>query len=92
MQPRPTNDMDLEYWSELNPQPMTFTGPGEQEQGVKPCGAIVTDDQMGNEFGKVARVPWTLDDDEIARLAGGGTLWLSCWGGLPMHMLEVSDA
>jgi hypothetical protein len=47
---------------------------------------------MGNEFGKVSRVPWTLDDDEIARLAGGGTLWLSCWGGLPMHMLEVSDA
>lgn len=89
MKPRPITEADLGYWSELDPQPRTFTGPGEIEAGVEPCQALVTEDQLGNQFGQVVRVPWMLDEIELAKLAKGGTLWLSTWGGLPMHMLEV---
>lgn len=39
----------------------------------------------------VVRVAWELDEIELARLAKGGTLWLSTWGGLPVHMLEVVE-
>jgi hypothetical protein len=30
-----------------------------------------------------------LDEIELAALAHGGTIWLSTWGGLPAHQLEV---
>ncbi len=78
----------MAYWGDLNPRPATFTGPGEIEAGVEPCPAIVTD---GDQFGPVVRVAWTLSEIELAHLARGGTLWLSTWGGLPMHMLEVQE-
>lgn len=86
MRPRAITDADLEYWSSLNPRPVTMTGPGEVDAGIEPCPALVTD---GDQFGQVVRVPWELDEIELAALAKGGTLWLSTWGGLPVHMLEV---
>jgi hypothetical protein len=39
--------------------------------------------------GRAVHVPWELDEIELATLANGGTLWLSCWGGLPVHQLQV---
>lgn len=89
MKPRPITDGDLAYWADVNPRVATFTGPGEIEAGVEPCPGLLTDDSLGNQFGQVVRVPWTLSEIELAHLAQGGTLWLSTWGGLPMHMLEV---
>jgi hypothetical protein len=91
MKPRLIEPRDLAYWEDLNPEVTVFTGPGEVEAGVEPCATVVTDDCIGNTFGRVVRVPWTLDEIELMHLAKGGTLWLSCWGGLPMHMLEVSE-
>jgi hypothetical protein len=88
MQPREVTEEDMQYWGHLNPRLATFTGPGEIEAGVQPCPGLITD---GDEFGQVVRVPWTLSEIEIMHLVKGGTLWLSTWGGLPMHMLEVSD-
>lgn len=91
MNPRRLTNDDLAYWHDVNPKPCTFTGPGEIEAGVEPCQGVITRDKLGNQFGQVVRVPWVLDEIELARLAQGGTLWLSVWGGLPMHMLEVSE-
>jgi hypothetical protein len=39
----------------------------------------------------IIRVPFELDEIEVAHLARGGTLWLSTWGGLPIHMMEVQE-
>lgn len=50
------------------------------------CAAIIT---KTTEDEIVVRVPWTLSDTEVHQLMMGGTLWLSTWGGLPPHMLEV---
>lgn len=86
MKPRPISDADLAYWADLNPRPLIFTAPGEVEAGVEPCPGLWTD---GDQFGPVARVAWQLDEIEVAHLAKGGTLWLSCWGGLPIHQIEV---
>lgn len=88
MKPRPITDRDLAYWADLNPRPANFTGPGEIEANIEPCPAIVTD---GDQFGTVVRVPWTLDEIELAHLARGGTLWLSTWGDLPIHGMEVQE-
>lgn len=35
------------------------------------------------------RVAWTPDEIELTHLARGGTIWLSTWGGLPVHSLQV---
>jgi hypothetical protein len=88
VKPRPITDADMGYWAHLNPRMATFTGPGEVEADIQPCPGIVTD---GDEFGTVVRVPWTLDEIELAHLAKGGTLWLSTWNGLPIHMMEVAE-
>lgn len=88
MKPRLIEPRDLAYWSDLNPVVTMFSGPGEIEADIEPCPSVVTD---GDQFGPVVRVPWTLDEIELAHLAKGGTLWLSCWGALPIHMLEVQE-
>lgn len=89
MQPREIRSTDLDYWANQNPRPTVFTAPGEQEAGFEPCPGIITDDVDLNPGGIVVRVPWKLDEIELVHLAKGGTLWLSTWGGLPPHMLEV---
>jgi hypothetical protein len=80
----------LAYWADLNPRPAIFTAPGEMP-GCAPCPALVTDTTVG-DGAQVVRVAWQLDEIELAHLARGGTLWLSVWGGLPPHMLEVQPS
>jgi hypothetical protein len=90
MEPRPINEGDRATWAALHPREFKFTGPGEIDHDIEPCAALVTDDGVGGgKFGKVVRVPWTLDPEELAMLADGGTLWLSTWGALPIHSLMV---
>jgi hypothetical protein len=84
--PRPVRPDDFDTWFEQNPRSATFSGPGEVEAGIEPAEALITD---GDSFGQVVRVPWELNEIDLARLANGGTLWLSTWGGLPVHNLEV---
>lgn len=88
MIPRSITEADMAYWAHLNPRPAMISGPNEIEAEIAPCPAVVTD---GDDFGTVVRVPWTLDEIELAHLANGGTLWLSTWGGLPIHMMEVAE-
>lgn len=73
-----------EYWSEFPRQKVVFTSPGDPP-GCVPCPAIVTK----TVDGAVVRVAWKPNEIELAQLARGGTIWLSTWGGLPAHMLEV---
>ena len=87
MRPRDITDADMAYWKDLRPTRHVFTTPDEQLAGVEPCEGVVTEDDDG--VPNVVRVPWVLDEIELVHLARGGTLWLSTWGGLPMHMIEV---
>ena len=82
MTPRDITPADLDYWAALDPQPARYTRPGETDEGIEPCPAL------NLSTGEIA-VPWTLDEIELAHLANGGTLWLSTWGQLPVHSLEV---
>lgn len=76
------------FWSAFAPKLTIFTAP-EDPPGCVPCPGLVTEvREMGRPF-NVVRVPWKLTDVEIAQLAAGGTLWLSTYGGLPAHYLEV---
>jgi hypothetical protein len=89
--PRPIIDADLDYWStnyDEHPRPMVFVA---DDPTCSPCPALVTlvPDPHGVIGATVVRVPYQLDEIELAALARGGTLWLSTWGGLPPHMLEV---
>jgi hypothetical protein len=88
VKPRHITDADLAYWADLNPRVVSFTAPAEVEAGIEPAPGIITD---GDEFGHVCRVAITLDEIELVRLAKGGTLWLSTWGGLPPFMIEVQE-
>lgn len=62
-----------------------FKAPTGEEDCTVAFG-VVTVDRAGRG---VVRTAYKLDEIELAHLARGGTLWLSCWGGLPVHMLEV---
>lgn len=77
----------LAYWADYNPQRAVFTAP-DDPPNCEPCPALVTD-SSDRDGSKVVRVAWKLDEVELANLARGGTIWLSTWGGLPAHMLEV---
>lgn len=42
------------------------------------------------EYGPLqTHVPWQPDEIDLAKLAHGGTIWLTVMGGLPPHYLEV---
>lgn len=76
------------YWSELDPVLAEFQPP-EGMDSCAPCVALVTKPSDGTDA-FVVRVPWRPDEVELAHLAHGGTVWLSTWGSLPPHMLEVA--
>lgn len=88
MKPRENTPTDMAYWADYQPRPVVFAA---DDPDCVPCPALVTtvDDPYGVVGPTVVRVAYTLDEVELAHLAKGGTLWLSTWGGLPPHMLEV---
>lgn len=57
-------------------------GPAEGPD-VIPCPALVC------TAAGVVHVAYQLDEIEVAHLAQGGTLWLTTWGGLPIHLVSV---
>jgi len=89
MNPRPIRPDDLRYWSAHNPQSATISGPDEVEADIAPCPALLTTDPAWPLDTPVVRVPWQLDEIELACLVMGGTLWLTTFGGLPIHSMEV---
>lgn len=89
MRPRPITQADVDQFTGQNPRVRMFTTPAELDAGIEPCAGVVTDDV--DSFGPIVHVPWTLDEIELTELAKGGTLWLSTWGGLPVHALTVQS-
>ena len=90
MQPADLTDAHDAYWAAYDRRVVTFTAP-EDPPGCEPCRAIVTHTVEDDRHFDVVRVPWKPDEIELAHLARGGTIWLSTWGGLPPHMLEVQE-
>lgn len=82
MNPRPITQADLDHWAERRPVRTTFTAPGEVEQGIEPCDALVL-------TGSEVAVPWVLDEIEMMHLVKGGTLWLITQNSLPVHGFYV---
>jgi hypothetical protein len=89
MQPRPITDRDLAYWRDLQPRAATFTGPGEIEANIQPAPGIITQSDAPGLDVEVCRVPFTIDEIDMAHLAHGGTIWVSFFGGCPIHQVEV---
>lgn len=62
-------------------------GPEEQPPGdeiqILPCPALI--DHTNN----CIYVEYQLNELEVAALAHGQSLWLTVWGGLPIHRLNV---
>lgn len=80
----PTTEQ-VAYWTERDPSPQQFVIMGGPEEGpdVIPCPCLVAREA------NVVHVAYRLDEIEVAALAQGGTLWLTTWGGLPIHLVEV---
>lgn len=76
------------YWIERDgcDQTLMLIGGPEEAPDVIPCPALVADQAPGL---RMVHVALTLNEIELAQLARGGTLWLTCWGGLPIHLVEV---
>lgn len=82
----------LAYWSNVDPEAKvcTFTTPDERAVGIEPAVGIVTAPRDAADLGvPCVRVAWKPNEVDMANLIHGGTIWLSTWGGLPPHMLEV---
>jgi hypothetical protein len=74
------------YWAGRDgcpQQPVVIGGP-EEGPDVIPCPALIA------PGANVVHVAYRLDEIEVAHLVRGGTLWLSTWGGLPIHRIEVA--
>lgn len=85
MEPRHASATDVDYWANrdgCDQRPVVIGGPSEGPD-VIPCPALVATQAA------VVHVAYQLDEIEVAQLARGGTLWLTTWGGLPVHLIEV---
>lgn len=85
MIPVPATPEQVAYWTERDEaeqQALVIGGPDEGPD-VIPCPALVCVEA------RVFHVALQLDEIEVAQLAQGGTLWLTTYGGLPIHLVEV---
>lgn len=85
MNPVDGTDEQAIYWSERDGSDVARVVIGGPAEGpdVIPCPAIVS------VAAGMIHVAYRLDEIELAALAQGGTLWLTTWGPLPIHLLEV---
>lgn len=94
MNPVPPTAAEVAMWAERDGNIPAFAviGGPEEAPDVIPCPALVGSalDLMPDVAVPVAHVAYKLDEIELAHLAQGGTLWLTTWGGLPIHLLEVA--
>jgi hypothetical protein len=78
------------YWQEYETAVSVFTAPGEEEAGIEPALAIVTEARDECDLGqRVIRVAFKPDEIDLAHLARGGTIWISFVGYVPVHGIEV---
>lgn len=81
------DEQHLAYWADYKPRRITMKAPAGMDTCTD-CAAVGTISEVGEP---VVRVAWKPTPGEVADLAAGGTIWLSTWGGLPPHMLEVQE-
>lgn len=85
-----TDDL-LAYWRAFDYSLASFSAPVERELGIEPAFGLVTKPTPDMEgLGPCVRVAWRPDEIDLAHLAKGGVIWLSSWGGLPAHQIEVA--
>jgi hypothetical protein len=85
MRPRPIDDPDAAYWAALEAGTLLAVDidPPAGHPEVAPCPVVLNVDDS------TFHVAWVLDEVELAHLARGGTLWVTTYGVLPPHRLEV---
>lgn len=77
----------FDYWSENDLVQVHHYGAGPgSPPGTKTIVTLVT---RNDGEPPVVRVPWQPSEEDIVAIAAGGTVWLSQWGGLSAHQLEV---
>lgn len=89
MNPREATDAEVAYWNGRDgnaPVAIVMGGP-EEGPDVIPCPCLLGHSEQDNT--RVVHVAYQLDEIEVAHLARGATLWLSTYGGLPIHRVEV---
>ncbi len=95
MELMPTDPSTLDWWRRQHdiwldrdgaPSRIVVLGGPEEGPEVIPCPALLAQTAPG---GPLFHVAYRLDEIELAHLAKGGTLWLTTWGGLPIHRLDV---
>lgn len=99
MKPVPPTEAQVAMWREhdgIDVQVALIGGPDEAPD-VIPCPAIISavvleGDDGEPAVGVVHHVAYELDEIELAHLAKGGTLWLTTWGGLPIHLLQIEES
>ena len=81
-------DDHFRYWSDQAAfvRPLIMRCPDDMPH-CSDCQTIATADTPDGQH--TIRVAWRPNVEDIANLAQGGTIWLSCVGGLPPHFLEV---
>lgn len=98
MNPVAATPEQLAYWRErdgVEVLPAVIGGPDEAPD-VIPCPAVISAiviERDGHEpaVGACHHVAYELNEIELTALAKGATLWLTTWGGLPIHHLEVIE-
>lgn len=75
------------YWADFYESGVVYFAPPKDSVDVDGCQAVVTRTEEGEQ---AMRVPWKPDKNDLLKLMSGGTIWLSVWGGLPPHQLEVA--
>ncbi len=85
MKPRPVIDEDLEAWGEgatitVYGPPLAWDADRDGECGT--VEAVVHDGQVS--------VAWVPDEEDLAALANGGTVWVTVRGTLPVHSVAVA--
>lgn len=83
----PASPEEIAAWTDFDgaPQAVFSIGGPEEAPDVRACPALVSDGPDGVRV----HVAHQLDEIEVAQLATGGKLWLTTWGGLPIHSLVV---
>jgi hypothetical protein len=86
--PKQATEAEIQLWEAQDGHPIQLVVIGGPEEGpdVTPCPALVS----VSPDETLVRVAWQLDEIELAALAQGGTLWLTTWGGLPIHSIGVT--
>ena len=79
MKIRNVHDSDATTWPDCIVR--TLGAPPGMEREVAPAEVMTG--------GIETHVPWQPDEIDVARLAHGGTIWLTVLGGLPPHRIEV---